>query len=73
MSRVSDDSVSDPIPFEVRGHSFALACEALGICPNSGLKLVRDGKLKSYRVGRRHLVTGAAILECQAALSRSAS
>jgi len=61
---MSDDS----IPYEERGFAFEAACEALGVCVNTGLKLVRAGDLVSYRVGRRHIVSGAAIRNCRAKL-----
>lgn len=66
MSQPRPESVT--IPYEERGFTFEAACETLGVCTNTGLKLVRTGDLVSYRVGRRHIVSGAAIRNCRAKL-----
>lgn len=57
----------DGIPYGKRGFAFEVACAAIGICPNTGRTIVRRGELVSYRIGKRHLVTGQAIDDCIAA------
>lgn len=51
----------DDVPFEERAFAFGAACSAIGVCENTGRTLVRKGELTSFRIGRRHLVTGRAI------------
>lgn len=64
--------MSDDIPYEERAFAFAVACDALGVCENTGRTMVRKGELESFRVGRRHLVTGRAIRACQDARVKAA-
>jgi hypothetical protein len=62
--------MSDEIPYEKKAFGFATVCKTIGVCSNTGLKLVRTGKLKTFRVGRRRLATGQAISDCQRLLER---
>ena len=64
--------MSNDIPYEERAFAFAVACRILNICENTGRTLVRDGELVSFRVGRRHLVTGRAIRAYQDARVKAA-
>lgn len=54
-------------------HSFAAACEKLCICQNTGRKLVRDGKLKIFKIGKRVLVSDNALRATVAALEKEAA
>jgi excisionase family DNA binding protein len=53
------------IPFEIRGHDLRDAATALGCGLTKARELVKNGELESYRIGRRVLVTGRAILAYQ--------
>lgn len=57
--------MSDDIPFEIRGHDVRDAAKAIGSGLTKTRELIKDGKLESYRVGRRVLVTGRAIIAYQ--------
>lgn len=64
--------MSHDIPFAERAFAFDVACRIIGICENTGRTLVRKGELESFRVGRRHLVTGRAIRAYQDARVKAA-
>ena len=54
-----------PVPFEAKGYDLRIAAEVIGIGLTKTRELVADKELDSYRVGRRVLVTGRAILDYQ--------
>jgi excisionase family DNA binding protein len=49
------------VPFAERAFTFGQACKILTVCENTARTLIRKGELESFRVGRRHLVSGRAI------------
>jgi hypothetical protein len=66
----SDSESIAPIPYEDRAFPLKQAAlEGLHVCENTALKLVRSGDLETFRIGRRHLVTGRAIRQCQTRLA----
>ncbi|BAL73749.1 helix-turn-helix domain-containing protein [Bradyrhizobium cosmicum] len=62
---------SHDVPYAERAFPFAVACRVLGVCENTGRALVRKGLLESFRIGKRHLVTGRAIRAFQDAAAKA--
>lgn len=60
------------VPFAERAFTFEHACKILTVCENTARTLIRKGELESFRVGRRHLVSGRALKAYMAAREKAA-
>lgn len=47
-----------------QGYPVAEAAEQLGVSRAQAFKLIAEARLRSYRIGRRRLVSGEAIRDC---------
>lgn len=60
----------DLVPFEYRVYPFEIGCKTLlGICPNTAMKLARQGVLETFKIGSRRYLTGGAAVACQKKLA----